>query len=242
MSTRAANDDWLPMDEHEHALQLAGLARLLGEGAGRLLDLGAGAGRICAPIAAMGHSVCAVEMDPHAARACAAACGGDRVDGASGGRVEVRLGDVLDDAVPLDVAGAPADGACCLGHTLMLFHRMVDAVRLMGRVRASVRPGGWFAIDAMCESVWADVAEGLWQTGVSEDGGWQMIWARGENIVALRRGEEVDASDWEVREGDRLLRLWTLGELDLLARATGWGAPEERPEEHLIVFRRDDAG
>ena len=86
--------------------------------------------------------------------------------------------------------------------------------------------------------MWDDVAEGAWVTGVSEDGSWQMIWASGDAVIALRRDDRVDPDDWEIREDDRLLRLWSAGELALLAEASGWGTPESVDFRTLLRLER----
>ncbi|MCB1972899.1 MAG: methyltransferase, partial [Geminicoccaceae bacterium] len=59
-------DDWFPVDEEEHQQQCAALLDLLGDRRARVLDLGAGDGRIAAPLVEAGHEVCAVDHDQRA--------------------------------------------------------------------------------------------------------------------------------------------------------------------------------
>jgi len=218
-------DDWFPLSDDEHAAQAHAVLSLLGESGKNVIDLGAGGGRLAGPMIERGHSVLAIDRDPEALLACAAL------------GAQTRAVDLLDDAADLSFAGG-ADAALLLGGTLMEIVDPLAALRLLRRVREVVRPGGWLAIDGGLLDVWDDVSEGAWVTGVSEDGAWQMIWAPGDSVVALRRGERVDPEDWEIGENDRLLRLWSAGDLALLAEASGWGAPESVDFRTLLRLER----
>ncbi len=223
-------DDWFPLDEDEHAAQADAVLSLLGAPGKRVIDLGAGGGRLVKPLIERGHSVLAVDSDPAALEACAAL------------GAETRRLDLLDEDIDLGFEDGLADAALLLGGTLMEVVDTRAALALFSRVRKAVRPGGWLAVDGSLLEVWDDVAEGGWVSGVSEDGAWQMIWAPGDAVIALRRGERVDPDDWEIGESDRLLRLWSAGALALLAEASGWGAPEPVDFRTLLRFERlDDA-
>ncbi|MEO1130960.1 MAG: hypothetical protein AAFX05_14805, partial [Planctomycetota bacterium] len=150
--------------------------------------------------------------------------------------VETRSIDVLDPEVDLAHPRGDADAIVCLGHTLTLFHEPMQALGLMQRLRRTVDPEGWLAVDDFPGDVWSDVAAGNWQEGVAEDGSMQMVWSPGDNVIALRVGDAVDTEQWSVREDDVPMRLWSLGELRLLAHASGWHAPV-REEGHLLLFR-----
>lgn len=215
--------DWLPLDAEDHAAQLAAVF-LLARGARRVADVGAGAGRVAIPLAARGVEVVAIDRDEAAAARLAAP-----------GVRPVRA-DVLEDGFNFAPLG-PFDGALCLGHTFMLFHEPARALGLMRRLRAAMAAGGWFAIDHFAAQVWRDVAEGSWQTGLSEDEQWQFIWSGEDNTAVVRHGPEVRPDDWDIGPGDRLLRLWTPGELTLLAAASGWSSPEPEGTGSLLVFR-----
>lgn len=220
-------DDWLPLDDETHALQLRALDELCRrEGVERAIDLGCGDGRVARAMQRV--RVLGLDIDPGALSAISA----------DDPRVETRLADALDASTPLVFGDSSrAQGAWCLGNTFLEFHDVARAAAMMRRLREALDPPGWLAIDNFVADIWRDVAEGNWQEGVSDDDQWQMVWAPGDEIVALRRGPRVDPDDWSIREHDRLLRLWSLGSLRLLALSSGWTAPEPDPTGALLLFR-----
>ncbi len=227
------DDEWNPLDAEEHALQLQDLKALLEARASKerwLLDLGAGDGRIARPLTELGWRVLALDSSAEAAERCA------------GAGIAVRLADFLDPRADL----APDDGEYgaiwCLGHTLMLIHDVDQALRLMTRLRGLIDDHGWFAVDAFCDPCWREVAEGAWQNGVSEDGSQQLVWADGDNVFSLREGERVNPDDWTLHADEPRHRLWSMGELTLLARASGWKPPAASPGNTLLLFRPDTDG
>ncbi|TVQ30114.1 MAG: methyltransferase domain-containing protein [Phycisphaeraceae bacterium] len=225
------DDGWRPFDEVEHQRQLGAVLELVTAAPAHrrmALDLGCGDGRIAKPAAAAGVRVLAIDRDPAALRAC----GG--VEG-----VVTRQGELLDAATVFTLEGAPAHFGWCLGHTFMQFHDVARAATLMRRLRESMADGSWLAIDNFCDALWADVADGSWQTGISEDGAWQFIWSRGDNTMALRSGDRVDPSNWSIGADDELLRLWSRGELALLAEASGWRGPRPDATGALLLFEKD---
>lgn len=221
-------DDWSPLSEVESAVQIEAVLALCAErGWSRVLDLGSGDGRVACPLDDEGIRVLAIDRNAGAIAAVKAA----------GARIEARVGDFLDDQCELTFAdGARAEAALLLGNTLMEIHDVERARSLFARVREAIEPGGVIVIDNFVLDIWADVADGAWQEGVSEDGGWQMVWTEGDEVIALRRGNEVDGDDWEVRESDRLLRLWSLGSLRLLGLSSGWAGPVADRSGALLVF------
>lgn len=221
-------EDWFPLDDADHDAQVAGLLSLLGPAPMRILDLGCGNGRILAPLANAGHAVEGIDADPRAVQACAAAGLG------------ARQGDIAAGSCDLSVAGAPPHAVLCLGHTFMLLTDPIETLALMERVVAALSKdggGGFFAIDAFCEPLWSEVSEGYWQSGIAEDGQSQLVWAPGDNVLAFRGPREIDESSWEVGPRDRPVRLWSMGELRLLAHAAGFAEPEIRRTDCLIVMR-----
>lgn len=225
MSPRES-DEWFPLEPEEHEAQAHAVLSLLGPTPRRVIDLGAGGGRLAGPLVEAGHRVLAIDHDPEAIAAC-------RRLGA-----ETRRADLRSPEFAPGFDDGPADAAILLGGTLMEFVDPLEAASLLRRVRAHVRPGGWLAIDGSLTEVWDDVGEGSWATGVSEDGAWQLIWAAGDAVVALRRGDRVDPDDWEIGPEDRLLRLWSRGALALLAEASGWGQPEPVDFRTLLRLER----
>lgn len=222
--------DWFPLDPDEHERQLAALRRRLAPAPRRVLDVGAGDGRIARPLAADGHTLLALDRDPDALRACAAP------------NITTILTDVL---IPdaLATIEAPIDAALCLGHTFLLFADPDDALALLRSLRPRLAPrAGFLAIDAFPRPLWREVADGNWQEGLSQDGFLQLLWAPGDNVIALREGDDVRPDDWTITPADTPLRLWTLADLALLARLAGYDPPEEHESENLILFRPRDAG
>ncbi|MEO1128389.1 MAG: hypothetical protein AAFX05_01630, partial [Planctomycetota bacterium] len=63
-------DAAFPVEQKEHEAQVAGLLRLLGSSPRRVVDIGAGAGRIADPLAGAGHDVLAIDHDEHALELC----------------------------------------------------------------------------------------------------------------------------------------------------------------------------
>ena len=230
----AEHDDWSPLDEAESAVQIESLLDLCARrGWTRVLDLGCGSGRIALPLAEAGIRVLAIDEDAAALRVLEDAA--QELGVAE--RIECVRADFLDDAATLRFAdGECADAAAFLGNTLLEIHEVERAVELFTRARSALAEGGAIVVDHFVGDIWADVAEGAWQEGVSEDGAWQMVWSIGDEVVALRRGEAVDPDDWEVRERDRRFRLWSLGSVRLLAMASGWGGPEVDRSGALLLF------
>ncbi len=221
-------EQWFPLSDEDHAAQLADVFRLIApfrDESDYFIDLGAGAGRMALPVAQTGRRVLAVDRDERALGHCESAL------------ITRRCADLFDEKAPLTIGGERAAGAWCLGHTFLTLHEPEKMLGLMGRVRDALAPGGFLVIDNFCEAVWRDVAEGRWQTGVSEDGQWQMIWRDDDNVVALRRGTAVNAEKWDIEPDDLLMRLWSMGELRLLAAGAGFSAPEVSAGGALLIFR-----
>jgi len=145
-----------------------------------------------------------------------------------------------DITAPGEPPGALAEGAfdiaLCAGNTFCLVHEPDEALRLVRRVRGWLGDGGIFAIDDVVTDTWRDVAEGYWQAGLSESGDQQLVWARGDNVIAIREDDRVDSDNWSVTTEDTPMRLWTWGELTLLARAGGIAGPRTSPLGSLILF------
>lgn len=229
MTGHDRDDDWFPVDDAEHARQVAAVVSLCRAGVvERAIDLGCGDGRVAVEASRAGVRVLGIDIDDGAVRSLRA----------REARAEAVVGDALDPRTALRFGdGSVAQAAWCLGNTFLHFHDVAAAAAMMRRLRDALGAPGWFAIDNLVGDVWRDVAEGNWQEGVSDDSAWQMVWGLGDEVVALRRGDRVDPDDWVIREHDRTLRLWSLGSLRLLAMASGWSGPDPDPTGALLVFR-----
>jgi len=225
-----APDDWLPLDPDEHERQIEAVLALLAPAPQRVLDLGAGDGRVAGHLRDAGHDVVCIDSDPDAVEACAAQ------------GLSVRVGDMLDPDLDLTVEDAPPHAALLLGHTFLLLDDTVDALSLLRRLAGALVPGGVVALDDFCEPLWREVHEGAWREGVSDDGAMQMVWAPGEPVFTLRHGDAVDPDDWTIHPGERRMRLYSLGELRLLASAAGLAGPENDAGGALLLFRTPGAG
>jgi SAM-dependent methyltransferase len=217
--TTPQNEDWFPLEQSEHEKQLRALAKHLGKKPARILDLGIGDARTAAPLVRRGHTVVGVDHDPAAVWACAAS------------NIACINADFLDDTNATWNAiarHAPFDAAVCLGNTFLTIHNVARATALLTRLRAVLKPGGQLILDDFAP-LWREVAEGYWQEGLSEDKSQQLIWASADNALAIRRGKSVKPANWKITKRDRLMRLWSKGELELLAMSAGWTTPTKQP-------------
>jgi len=209
-------NDWLPMEEEQSKTQIQEVLLLLGDSPKRVLDIGCGDGRLLLPMAVAGHEVTGVDIDPKAISSCAAACAEFEVD------ANLVDGNVLE-LLPLT---EPVDAIVCCGNTFMLFAEIEQGVELLQLCRASLRAGGMVIIDDIPGDLWQELAEGRWCNGVNDEETLQLIWSNNDAVFAIRQGDQVQADNWELGEDDRLLRLWTMGDLRLAARLCDLSPPE----------------
>ncbi|TVQ76450.1 MAG: class I SAM-dependent methyltransferase [Phycisphaeraceae bacterium] len=217
---------WFPLTPDEDEAQQRALQRLLAPSPKRIVDLGAGSGRIGTPLAGAGHTVLAIDHDEAALAHCKPP-------------IRTRLLDFTDPGADLAHPDGPAHAYLILGNTFLLLHNPIEALRLLQRLAEHAAPDAMLILDNFCASLWREVADGFWQEGVSEDTRMQMIWDAADPVIAIREDDAVNEDDWSIRPTDTRLRLWSLGELRLLAHASGqWGAPEVHEDDALIIFRR----
>jgi SAM-dependent methyltransferase len=215
------NDEFAPFPPEFHLTQLEELRTILPAGS-RVLDLGAGTGRTALPLREHSCEVLCVDSNPEALASLRRA-GIDALDADF-------LGTDWLDALPT----GELDAVTILGNTLMLVHDVDKAARLFESLATLSGPDTLLVTDAIPQIHWPEVAEGYWTNGIDERSNTELRWADDDNVLTLR-----EPSDGEgLKPSDRLHRLWTTGELALLARATGWRAPECSPERTLLVFRR----
>jgi SAM-dependent methyltransferase len=188
-----------------------------------VIDLGAGNGRIAAPLHDAGHEVLAIDSDLKAVDACEAR------------GLQARRADMLVPDADLAHPSGLADAIVCVGNTFAQVSDVGRAADLLRRLRAVTTPNGWFAIDSITP-IWNEVAQGNWQAGVSEDGEYELVWAPGDAVVWFDRTDGTPDADDPLCAAP--LRLWSLGALRLLALASGWGPPVEREEQSLTVLMR----
>lgn len=225
MSSR--QEDYAPYEPEDAKAQLEAVSRLLERGS-RVVDLGAGNGRVALPLAAGGRSVLAVDNDPDAL--------GNK-EWEEGHRLEILEEDFLGDSASW-MSHAPFDGGLCLGNTLALFLEPRPVALLFERVAGVLEQGGLFLVDDFPVWGWDAVDAGDWQSGTSADGLEQMAWIPGKPLFAYKRGSAVDPAVVEVMPDDRLLRLWSLPELDGIAGNHGFKPARHDPEGLLLIFER----
>jgi SAM-dependent methyltransferase len=143
---------------------------------------------------------------------------------------------VSGDARHLPLTG-PFDAALLLYNSLALFHTNEAAIALWSDVRRILAPTGVLIIDNICRSLWTEIAAGRYADGISEDGLWQMTWLPGRNVFSLRYGHQVRPDHPRPRRGETLYRAWSLDELDLLCRLTGWQLEPASLRRSLLVAR-----
>jgi len=208
--------DWLPMDEEQSKIQTQEILTLLGDSPKKVLDIGCGDGRLLLPIALAGHEVTGIDIDEKAISACAAACAKADVDA------------TLIDGSAFDLLPSlePVDAIVCCGNTFMLFADIEEGVELLTLCKTSLRGEGIVIIDDIPSDLWPELIEGRWCNGVNEEATLQLVWSKNDGVFAIREGDQVQKDNWELGEDDRLLRLWTMGELRLAALLSDLSPPE----------------
>lgn len=209
-------NEWMPMEEEISEVQIKEVLSLLGDSPTRILDIGCGNGRLLVPAALAGHEVTGIDIDPEALNACAAICA------EAGVKVTLIDNDVFE-VLPTE---KPFDAIICCGNTLMLFADIHQGVRLLQVCRESLGKDGIFIIDDIPRDLWPEIAEGRWCNGVNDEETLQLVWSKNDPVFAIREGNDVQPNNWEFGEDDRLMRLWTMGELELAARLSDLSPPE----------------
>lgn len=232
--------EWLdahePHDAERCARQRAGLRECLADRELHILELGCGGGRIIKPLLEDAHAVIGMDRDDSVIRTLRSETAG--TDPAP----ELVVGDFLNDPWPTHprYRDQPFDAVLLLGNTLMTITELDAVIALFKRIAKSLRPGGRLLIDDLPQDLWPELTEGHWQSGISEDGTSQLVWAPDDSVFTLRIGEAVDPDRWTIDPDETRYRLWTMSGLTLLARLAGLSDPEPDPGCALIVLRRPE--
>ena len=232
--------EWNPLSPEEHDAQLnAILTTLAHHKPATVLDLGAGNGRIAKPLADAGHAVTAADNHPAAlAELTTLKTNNPNLN---------PLSADLKEPFPTAITSTPFDAVLCLGHTFMTITDTLDALALLQRARTVLKPRGSFIIDDILTDTWRDIAEGNWAAGTThhddqqpnhnhDNDHIQLVFAEREPIVAFRYADKIDTARTTPDEQDQPLRLYSLGELRLLAHAAGFSEPAVHHENNTITF------
>lgn len=216
-------NDQRPLEGAESKAQIRSVLLALGPRPQRVLDLGCGSGRVLVPVARAGHEMVGLDQDNAPLASCRA-----RLQRAS---LPARL--VHHDFLrPWPRMGGRFDAVLCLGHTLMTVTDVNAAGALLRRAAALLRAGGAILIDDFPQQLWPELTSGRWRNGVSADGSLEMSWSPDDNVFTLRRPRAARRQDRE-----RRFRLWTMGQLTLLARGAGLRDPRWSPAlAGIIIF------
>ena len=207
-----ADHDQRPHDEGETLAQAQGIAARLVAGPGRVLDLGCGTGRVGGMLAAAGHDVTGVDREPAHEDPFLEAIKG-------AGRFECL--DFTEAAGLQGLPTGPFDAILLLGNTLTTVRSPAVLRELFLAVASRLDPEGVFVYDDFPFAGWSELTTGNWGDVVSEDGSMQMLWVPGEPEFVMRTGPEVDDRDLEPRPDERVLRLWSMSELNDAATGAG---------------------
>ncbi len=236
--TDALYHNFLSDDQNQHdpdrsRAQITELQKFLDPPPRHVLDLGCGKGRILIPLLEAGHHVIGLDHDASMLQQCR-----EKAE-MQGFTATLREADFLA-ATPLE-SPQSFDAICLLGNTIMTVVDVDEAVTLFCRVGEVLKPGGRFIIDDCPQDLWPELIEGRWQTGLSEDGSLQMVWERDDAVFMLRTGDDVDPDSWDFKPTDRRCRLWSMGELKLVARLAGLSAPRHHPDAAVLIMQRPSA-
>ncbi|MBT4584396.1 MAG: class I SAM-dependent methyltransferase [Phycisphaerae bacterium] len=209
-------NEWMPMEEELSKAQIKEVLSLLGDSPKRVLDIGCGNGRLLVPIALAGHDITGIDIDPEAISSCAAVCADADID------AKLIDGNVFE----LLPTNDPFDVIICCGNTFMLFADIHQGVQLLQICRESLHDDGIVIIDDIPRDLWPEIAEGRWCNGVNDENTLQLVWSRNDSVFTIREGDQVEPDNWELGEDDRIMRLWTMGELELAARLSDLSPPE----------------
>ena len=220
--------DFEVYDSEDSGAQISGVLDLF-KPSQRVIDLGAGRGRIALPLAGHGVEVLAVDRD---VQALAHSAWTDHE------HLQRLHEDFLSPHATWFEHG-PFDGVVCLGNTLNLVNDADHALEVFQRVFRALSAGGSFLIDDF--PVWGpDMIRTEWPLGISPDGTQQVVWSSCGRSFAYRTGSEVDSKRRFPGSEERLLRAWTIDELEKMAFESGFGPSRHDEAALMIHFARSD--
>ena len=221
-------DDFEVYDTEDSAAQIAGVLNIF-KPSQRVIDLGAGRGRIALPLAGHGVEVLAVDRDVQAL---------DHSGWTDHERLERLHEDFLSPHATWFDQGL-FDGVVCLGNTLNLVNDADHALEVFQRAFRTLSVGGSFLIDDF--PVWGpDMISTEWPLGISPDGTQQVVWSSCGRSFAYRTGHEVDSKRRFPGSEERLLRAWNIDELEKMASQSGFGPLRHDGAALMIHFARSN--
>ena len=221
-----SDSDQSPYDDAETLAQVQGVKARLMCGPARVLDLGCGSGRIAGHLCLAGHQVIGVDrMANHRAA----------FEKSTDAKATFVVGDFSSAAGCSLLPAGPFDAILLLGNTLALIREPSTLRELFQALAARLNTDGILLYDDFPFTSWAELSAGNWGEGISEDGSMQMIWIAGEPEFVLRTGDEVDPESDELRPDERVLRIWSMAELNDAAVLAGLTVGGHDPGASMVV-------
>lgn len=193
---------------------------------GRVLDVGAGTGRLAVPLAQAGHRVTAVEPSPRMlgvlVRKAAEAGVAGRIRALQRG-----IQAITED----DVAGGDHDAAVCVFSAAHHLVEDTDLARGLAQVWRCLRPGGSLLLGLHTPALLDAFREARWQTAELPEAGGPVRWCLGARPrvgrpQVLETHCEVILPHGRTLVDRHVMRAWTELEVEVIARATGFGPLE----------------